>query len=200
MQRVGNDVVDLDDPDNARSHGNPRFAARVCTPSERALLAAARDSKTLLWTLFAAKEAAYKVVAKLGPAPGFAHRRFEVAADLASVTDLATGRRVWLRVEADRARGFVHAVAATGPEATLVELREVGPDADHGRLARHALCETVARAVGSSAQAIEVRREPAPGSWDGFGPPFVVQGGRRLPDVDVSLSHDGRFVAFAADL
>jgi len=200
VQVVGNDVVDLDDPDNARSHQNERFVARVCTPSERAMLAAADDPTTLLWTLFAAKEAAYKIAAKLGPAPGFAHRRFEVAEDLAHVTDRATELRMWLHVEADPARRFVHAVATTGRQPALHDVREVGADTDQGRLARSALCEAVAGVVGCGVEALEVRRAAAPGSWDGFGPPVLERDARPVTGVDVTLSHDGRFVAFAASI
>ena len=70
---VGNDVVDLRDPDIARHHERSRFVARVCTPDEVARVAASDDPHRVLWTLFAAKEAGFKVVAKL--TPGIASRR-----------------------------------------------------------------------------------------------------------------------------
>jgi hypothetical protein len=41
---------------------------------------------------------------------------------------------------------------------------------------------------------VDVLRDALPGSWDGFGPPRLSDDSR-----DISLSHDGRFVAFAAE-
>ena len=101
---IGNDVVDLADPAIARHHENERFVARVCSEDERRRVVTARD----LWSLFAAKEAAYKALVKLGTnRAGFGHRAIHVAPDLGSVTwrDL----RLTLRVTGDR--DHVHAVA-----------------------------------------------------------------------------------------
>jgi hypothetical protein len=43
-----------------------------------------------------------------------------------------------------------------------------------------------------------VVRDPVPGAWDGFGPPRVEHRGQLMAGTDVSLSHDGPFVAVAA--
>lgn len=196
MRLVGDDVVDLDDPAVAGSHLRERFVARVCSAAERAQLAAARDPKRLLWSLFAAKEAAFKVVSKLalgaqlpgggGGPPVFAHRRFEVARSLRSVRYAPL--ELALRVTA---RGsWVHAVAWLGdlePSSAVAALPEGG---DPSRVARARLLESLGGA------GLEVVRAPRPGSWDGFAPPLVFRRGVPLA-VDVSLSHDGRYVAFA---
>jgi len=188
--RVGNDVVDLGDPHIAGHHLRPRFVARVCSDEERVRVRDARG----LWSLFAAKEAAYKVLVKLGFEPGFAHREIVVAEDLRSVRwrDVS----LHLRVEATGDR--VHAMAWEG---------EVEPDwgveqtaeRDLSAAARALLCGALARdgRVSMLTRTVSVVRDPREGSWDGFGPPRVVSGGEPL-DVDVSLSHDGRFVGYAA--
>lgn len=197
---VGNDVVDLDDPDIASSHLRDRFVERVCDPAERARVRSASDPKVLLWTMFAAKEAAYKVLVKLGCAPGFAHRRLGVAADLRSVRFEGVRLRLWIDRRVD---GAVHAVASTGARAPLSDVRRVafttgGPRADAGVAARRLACVRVARSVGRPAAALAIERAPLEESWDGFGPPVLLCDGRPCPGADVSLSHDGRFVAFAA--
>lgn len=197
---MGNDVVDLDDPTILRSHLRERFVARVCTPDERAALAAAEDAKTLLWSLFAAKEAAYKIAAKGGPAPGFAHRRFEVAPDLGSVRDAVTGQRLHLWVEVDAARGFVHAVAADGAHRPEHEVSTLPDHPDASEVARARLAAAAARRRGGARDAYAIERAPAPGSWDGYAPPLLLEDGRAVPGADVSLSHDGRFVAWAMTL
>lgn len=185
MSKVGNDVVDLDDPAIADSHLRPRFLARVCAPSERAMIAAAVEPKVLLWSLFAAKEAAFKVVVKLGPRPVFAHRAFVVSPDLRSVRYGERVVPVWIDVQG----ACVHAVASTGATAPLSGVATLPDGADPGVEARRLLLSK----IGGG----EVVRDPAPGSWDGYGPPRLVRDGVTV-DRDISLSHDGRFVAFAA--
>lgn len=185
MTCVGDDVVDLDDPDNVRSASRARFVARVCGDVEREALAGAPEPAALLWSFFAAKEAAYKVACKLGPPPVLAHRAFTVDPALTWVR--AGDRVLLLRVE--RGPGWVHAVAWSG---------EGAPDASVGALAggspsdaaRALLC---ARVGGPG---LEVVRPATPGSWDGRGPPVLMRDGRPA-GLDVSLSHDGRFVACA---
>jgi phosphopantetheinyl transferase (holo-ACP synthase) len=184
---VGNDVVDLDEAGAPRE----RFVARVLSEEERTRLAASEDPRTLLWTLFAAKEAAYKVVTKLGPARPFAHRHFRVAADLRSVS---VGDTV-LHLSVEARPAWVHAVASTAP-VVVSAVAEVAPGADLSLEARALLGRGLARDIGCEIAELEVVREPREGSWDGFGPPRVIHAGSPL-ETDVSLSHDGRFVAVA---
>lgn len=192
MILVGDDVVDLDDPAIAEHHLRARFVERVCTESERAALATAADPKRALWSLFAAKEAAYKVAIKLGLEPGFAHRRFVVEGATVRYAEHVLSLRV------DDGEGWVHATVTThGPAAvSTVELLQVGGDASAH--ARDALLRAIADRLGRTVakRALAVVRDPRPGSWDGFGPPRVTGDGEPLA-VDVSLSHDGRFVGFA---
>ena len=60
---LGNDVVDLDDPDSRDIQNDSRFLSRVFTDTERASIAAADvHAHRRAWTLWAAKEAAYKAL------------------------------------------------------------------------------------------------------------------------------------------
>jgi phosphopantetheinyl transferase (holo-ACP synthase) len=186
---VGNDVVDLADPSIAHHHLNARFVARVCAPEERGLA----RSKAGLWTIFAAKEAAYKALVKLGRSPGFAHRAIVVASDLASVR----WQGIVLRLSVACDDESVHAVAWSADPAPLARLARAREPLE--RAARDLLCELTAAMTGCDASAIAVVRDPEPNAWDGFGPPRVERGGKPLA-LDVSLSHDGRFVAVAARL
>lgn len=190
MRKVGNDVVDLEDPAIAQTHLRERWVARVCCESELALLAVAPEPKVLLWSLFAAKEAAFKAISKQEHAQPlvFAHRRFVVSADLRSVT--WEKQALWLRI--DREGPCIHAVAWTDDEVPVsgVELLEAG--ADPSAAARALLV----RELG--ANGLSVERAPLPGSWNGLGPPKLFRDGVEV-QLDISLSHDGRFVGFAAD-
>ncbi len=192
LPAIGNDVVYLTDPGIVRHHENRRFVERVCSEDERARVTTARD----LWSLFAAKEAAYKALVKVGGEPGFGHRSIEVASDLASVT--WRGRCLDLTVTGDV--DHVHAVAWTEGARPLIRvMRATGAERGESEGARALLRELVSTALGCRPEAIEVVRDPSPGSWDGYGPPRVLRDGAPV-DADVSLSHDGPFVAAAAVL
>jgi phosphopantetheinyl transferase (holo-ACP synthase) len=187
---VGNDVVDLSDPAIARHHEDTRFVARVCSDDERARVTTARA----LWTLFAAKEAAYKALVKLGESPGFGHRAIRVAPGLDVVS--WGERRLRLTVTGDSEH--VHAVAWTDASRTPIARAgrlQVGEGESEG--ARRVLRALAAEALGCGPHAFEIVRDPVPVAWDGFSPPRLERSGERV-DADVSLSHDGRFVAAAA--
>ncbi len=174
MQLVGDDVVDLEEPHNVDHH--PRFAARITSDAERLMLASSPEPYVLLWTLFAAKEAAFKIAVKLAEAvPVFAHAKFAVARDLTSVR----WEGLDLRLQIARGDGYVHAVVTTDAGPVETRVSRIAPGDDPSRAARALLGR-------------EVERDAVPGSWDGFGPPRLRNGG-----LDVSLSHDGRFVSFA---
>ena len=181
-RKVGNDVVDLDDLAIAQTHLRARFVERVCADSERARFAVAPEPRTLLWSLFAAKEAAFKVVSKLGPRPVFAHRLFIVSPDSRSVRYGALRLPLWL----ERGDGWVHALVSTEDAKPLGGV-ELARSADLSAAAR----EFVLRALNLGGQVV---RDPIAGSWDGYGPPRLTAD----PERDLSLSHDGRFVAYGA--
>lgn len=190
---VGNDVVALGSAEAASSAERSGYTERVCSPAELARLRVAPRPTVLLWQLFAAKEAAYKVVAKLAPAILFAHRQFEVSSDLAEVRhgDL----RLSLVVDTTPER--VHAVATTGGGVELSGVSTLASGEPQSGGARRALVRAVAARLGCPVDELSVLRPARPGSWDGYGPPALLRNGEPL-DVDVSLSHDERFAAFAA--
>jgi phosphopantetheinyl transferase (holo-ACP synthase) len=201
LEVVGNDVVDL-----TGHHRRERFVARVCHADERTRVAGALD----LWQLFAAKEAAYKAVVKLGAAPGFAHGDFRVAADLRSVRWRELELRLGLTWDGDHVHAVAWsrgarepAVAVTRADGAPGDLARVMTSEAASRLARSLACGLVAQAIGCDAAGLTVVRDAVSGAWDGYGPPRVerVWSHRRTSvsvDADVSLSHDGPFVAAAA--
>ncbi|HUH02657.1 MAG TPA: 4'-phosphopantetheinyl transferase superfamily protein [Kofleriaceae bacterium] len=190
---IGNDVVDSSDSTTAAAHLRERFVARVCGPAERDRVAAAADPAALLWSLFAVKEAAFKVVSKLRPGIAFAHRRFEVSEDLRTVRY----DDVVLRASVLNHGDYIHAVVLLGEADCIHAVREVNPGADSSAAARALLAASLAEELGCAPGDIAVQRTPLPGSWTGFAPPELMIRGAPA-GRDISLSHDGRFVAFAA--
>ena len=192
---VGNDVVDLHDPESRPEALHPRFDVRVFTPDELEALSTSASAHPLRWTLWAAKESAYKVAKKLDPAVRFLPRDFVVE-------QIAEGRALVMHatgpfdVRLYRTDQWVSAVAhpsrtrgpfSAGPINTAVE-RLATDGADPSRtvrdFARAALASTMNLPPG------QVRIEADRGI------PVALWRDRRLP-VDLSLSHHGRFVAWA---
>jgi phosphopantetheinyl transferase (holo-ACP synthase) len=187
---LGNDVVDLSDPETLGPR-HARFDARVFTREERAALAAAPDPERLRWRLWAAKEAAYKCLKKLAPETRFSPARFAVRLDgETSGTVEAGGRR--LRVALFREGDALHAVASdeSDPGAALIALAERSGEEDASRAVRALAREAAAAELGCRPEELSIERE-------GRRPRLRRRGG--LPELDLSLSHHGRFLAAALE-
>ncbi|MHB8770731.1 MAG: 4'-phosphopantetheinyl transferase family protein [Syntrophales bacterium] len=219
---MGNDVVDLHDPDNRGKSGDDRFLARVFTAEERGLIARAADPDRLLWSLWAAKEAAYKAVS--GGEPGLCSvpHRYPVHLDLLprgehptpeaqpsplgseagiEADGLLTGRvltprgAVALRIATTRE--YVHALAASADVAIAGIVHRVdrldngGNPGDPSAFVRAQLLTEISRRLNCPREELTVRADSS-----ASGAPRVFS--RDLPlSLAISLSHDGRFTAFA---
>jgi phosphopantetheine--protein transferase-like protein len=188
---IGNDVVDLDDPESQIEVLHPRWIERVFTEAERRALAASPVRHRLHWALWAAKESGYKALRRLDPEAVFSPRAFEIALEeLREESAVCRGevrhRDGTFALEVRLGSSFVHAIAsASGTGGRLVARveRTIG---DPGAAVRAATAGAVAEAFDLDAADLRVRGRP----------PVVHQGTAAL-DVPVSLSHHGRFVAFA---
>ena len=181
---LGNDVVDLRDTESR----HPRFDVRVFDATERALIKACSEPERTRWLFWAAKESAYKAARKEDPWTMFSPPRFAVRPD-------SDGR---LRVTIGNREFRVHAVVDAEHVHTVA--RRVGDPAD-------ALCSAIARADGDSSVAVRLLAIATVAAH--LAVPFadlaIVRDGRiptlwyrgRRSDADLSLSHHGRFVAFA---
>ena len=204
---LGNDVVDLRDPDTDPSTLHPRFDARVFCRSELESLKASLDPVCQRWRLWAAKEAAYKLVRKLRPSAVFSPSRFVVAlaGDAGGECDIATGsvlhEGVRYPVRVERREGAIHAITrpAIATASRVVhglrrlephELEAREPEAA-GTAARRLCCERLSSALPARVADLEVRRR-------GRIPELWLLGARAA--ADLSLSHHGLLVAFACVL
>jgi len=190
---LGNDVVDLGDPETRPGARHPRFDARVFTREERALLSAAPDPERLRWSLWAAKEAAYKCLKKLAPETCFSPVRFAVQLEAGRVDCGGRRLRVALFAEGDA----LHAVATDAGDPEHAVLRVVaalpaGESLDASSRAVRVLArEAAAAQLGCQTDEIEVTRE-------GRRPRLHRRGAS--VGIDLSLSHHGRFLAAALEL
>ncbi len=203
---VGNDVVDLKDPENIGKSRDDRFLGRVFTAGERELIASAPFPDTLLWSLWAAKEAAYKAVSSADPTVCSIPRRYRVVLEAEDATRKIVrlaGKVITPRgelvLEVAVSADWVHALAAGAEEALKRLCRRVkrleggkgvvNPSA----FVRGALLREIACRLDCPVGDLSVVKNP-----DGLGAPRVLFRGELLA-AEISLSHDGRFAAFAFD-
>jgi phosphopantetheinyl transferase (holo-ACP synthase) len=190
---VGNDVVDLTDPEVRPGASHPRFDRRAFVVSEREALRSSGAPNRLRWMLWAAKEAAFKVVKKRDPDAVFLPSRFVVSLD-ASLRGLVRWAGLEIPVEVFGDSEAVHAIA-TDVDAAPTRIVSAVETTDEGADASRAVRELAVRAIAA-------RLEAAPED-------IIISRSERIPTlevvgvaspVDLSLSHHGRFVAFACDL
>ncbi len=200
---VGNDIVDLHDPESRPEALHNRFDTRVFTSDEREVLNTSASAHALRWTLWAAKESAYKVAKKLDPAVRFLPRDFVVRrlAEGRAVVVHETGpfdvrlRRTdeWVSAVATRMAANAASIrAANAAEAHRsvsagIERLEVH-GADPSQTVRESVCAALALRMNVPPGQVQIAADR--------GIPVALWRNRRLP-VDLSLSHHGRFVAWA---
>lgn len=223
---VGVDVVDLGVDELRDRTRDGRFLDRVFTAGEQTRIRAAADPDVELWSLWAAKEAAFKVASKvLGAPPVFRHRAFEVrdppGTPVAVVTYGDHAFRVTTQV--DDTRVVVHAwshpasmilvcdmdlaeaeaLLGVGEPFQDWQARRMSPEereSAHSRasaLVRVLARRDAARHLELPEDRLTIQCVPGP---TGRRPPFIHLDGVPLADADVSLSHHGRRLAWALEL
>ena len=173
---IGNDIVDLADAGTP----SPRFLARVLAPEER-------RHEAQIWRLWAAKEAAYKLLVRDDASLPFAHRLFVV--DLEARLVRHPSATVHVRWNGDERH--VGCVAWRDADTDVFAASEPRGDLDEPSASVRSLARRLLQVVlGRDDETIEILRSAS-------GPPEVWRGGRRDDGLSVSLSHDGRYVAAA---
>lgn len=189
---VGNDVVDLADPDVVKGPAHPRFDARVFARGEREALRQSGAPERLRWFFWGAKEAAYKLAKKQDPRVIFSPPRFVVTLDATLKGEVVHGdRRYPVRLAAGS--DSVHAIATEKGDASQVVAALAVNDTplEDSRAVRELAARVLAERLRMPSEALRIRRR-------GRIPVLEVHG--RDTALDLSLSHHGRFVAFACDL
>jgi phosphopantetheinyl transferase (holo-ACP synthase) len=207
---IGNDIVDLRLSGNRGKSGDRRFLDRVCTPEEKAFIGEFADhSDRRLWVVWAAKEAAYKALAKRDAFIDAVPVQYRtVFHRVVPIAEAATGRLLSFqgRVQTPAGEAFfqacstvhhVHCLAVAGGDALPAGIEwcilDLPEGQDPSSWLRRAALEALARRLGVPVQRLAISRFPGP---RGKGPPRVLEGSRLL-DVDLSLSHDGSYGAYA---
>ncbi len=178
---------------------------RVFTPDERERISGAKCPDAMLWSLWAAKETAYKIVRKISPdvssvpvVYGVTYGE-EAEQALSGAVNTPCGRvavRSFINLE------YVHCIGVSGSPNDINDVIwgvEENGETEESTAVDESLCarQTAGRRLVAYLHAapgeIDIRR---PESSTGLGPPLVYCRGIHT-EIDISLSHDGRFVAYA---
>ena len=189
---VGNDVVDLRHPLCQPDAIHPRFDNRAFSAREIALLAATEKAHQMRWSLWAAKESAFKALRKLDSQVRFIPRDFEVILGdaRAEVTHRLARFSVWL----DYSDQWVHALASQADKKP--DYRLEGHSSAEPGTKEEGFRDRVRRLASSALGGL---LEIAPSELEIVSVNRIPQAqrqGQPLP-FDLSLSHDGRFVSCA---
>lgn len=213
---MGNDIVDLKIPEARGKSRDARFLKKALTGPEQCAVARSFFPDRLLWAFWAAKETAFKAASKLDPDIASAPRRYEVDLEeegafgpwmnkICGIVRTPNGRvpvRVLFHPE------YVHCIGGCFRSGSLDDMIwEVAPIEDiPGSKDIHSLSEresAAARTLAVSRLSSILRCAPGDirishsnGPADARFPVVYRKG--QPPRIDISLSHDGRFVAFAA--
>lgn len=188
---LGNDVVDLGDPETADRHR--RFDARVFHPTERALIDASPTPARTRWLLWAAKESAYKAARKADPRTVFTPSRFVVRVEDGGHATVDAGNRAF-RAEVASGPHVVHVVAHAlddAPGGWCAAVTTCPPGVSPSDAVRRLAIARLAAHLDTAPDDLAIRR-------DGRIPAVWIGGIRS--NADLSLAHHGRFVAFACRL
>ena len=213
---IGNDVVDLEDPDTRLETFRPRFEERVFDPAERRSIAKDADPHLRRWAHWAAKEAGYKLGRQADDTFVFTPSRLVARFDsIESEAKGVTVRRGVLSLPRAIAPGFSHLALRSDETSERVHVLAAPPGADWDaivsaidvtgtgddpservrRLARF----TIARDLGVEEARVAIGRRGDPRQGGASKIPTALIDGARSGLV-LSLSHHGRFVACAMTL
>jgi phosphopantetheine--protein transferase-like protein len=198
---VGNDVVDLKEPENAGKSANSRFLKKILTDAEIESVINAENPDAALWSLWACKEAAYKVIKKSSPDTAFLPRQWPVTFNKTK-TKYSDGEvmipdagSVFIRLFSDFQ--YVHCIGADHPavlDKVIWGVEDLPEDETNPSVfARNCLAQNLAKHFSGNLHQIKIIRKRENGELQ---PPRVYVDGRKT-DINISLSHDGRFVAYA---
>ena len=190
---VGNDVVDLSDPESSRDARHFRFDRRVFTPEEFEVLSIEYTDVQRRWILWSAKEAAYKAARRECAGVVFSPARFVVNLDRSLCGSVRIGIHRWpVRV---RISGHcVHAVVSENDSfddilsgarrLTTSELR------DPSQAIRRFAIASIAAGLGVANSDLRIEKINRI--------PQLIVAGEAAP-VALSLSHHGSYAGFACN-
>lgn len=177
----------------------------MLTAAEIEFVQNVRNPAQALWSFWACKETAYKVIKKIRPDVSFLPRQWEVCLSplarhfIDAIVLVSENQPIYSRLFLDD--DYVHCVGsevAGALDDVICEIIKLpaGKDGEVGSgqlFLRECASLKIAQHFHLNSADLKIEREQAGGEMQ---PPHVLKGDSRLA-IDLSLSHDGRFGAYA---
>ena len=226
MPHIGNDVVDLTSPANVQKSTDLRFLKKILTDTEIEQVRCSGKSDAALWSFWACKEAAYKVIKKQTDDAAFVPRRWSVHFQQSAPAPETDGLHlIDIQSEDRNSASFIAGHVAVSEKEAIpfflfpsesyahclaadqsvfldkavwrvvalpgdCEEKDINPSA----FVRSGLASALSSVLHADQARIRILR--ARGKRGELEPPAVYLDGIKM-NVDISLSHDGRFAAYA---
>jgi phosphopantetheinyl transferase (holo-ACP synthase) len=207
--------VDLKFPDNVKRSLDSRFLEKILTDHEIAFVKRSLDSDVALWSFWACKEAAYKVLQKQAGGVHFVPRRWSVRylnfpddpngvrfrTDGCMDAEVIVPDAAPVHAQLFFSPNYIHCLATDtfrrqGEIFRRVEAlpaKKSIPYPDASSFVRRIVIRRIAAKLNLPEDTLQIVRQPAE---EGLGPPLLYHADVQS-SVDISLSHDGRYVAYA---
>jgi hypothetical protein len=197
--------VDWKDPANAGKSRDSRYLKKILTAAEIKQVCESRNPDVTLWSLWACKETAYKVIRKSTPGASFLPLRWTMKLNhrdcFAADGKIVIPGEPSIFVQLLITESYVHCVGSDDLSALgkIVQgIERLPPPQRHkiidpSQFGRVCLIRKLASLNNLNSSALTIRRTEKEGELQ---PPHVYQGNSKAP-FDISLSHDGKFTAYA---
>jgi phosphopantetheine--protein transferase-like protein len=201
--------VDLCHPQAIARYEDQRFINRVLTPAEQEILRSSSFPNQCLWSFWAAKESAYKAISRSFPLVSSSPKQYEVSIDDIGSPfvfhGIVTTPELPVKIQGEIRIDYVYCLGVTGKDVDdqtietgiypipIENLEDIILPDQESSFVRKLAKDRIAAHLGVKVYQIQIRRKIIA---DQPGPPEVFVQGEKIP-VNISLSHDGRFVAFA---
>jgi hypothetical protein len=188
---IGNDIVDLSDPESSRDARHSRFDQRVFAPEENQSFLTDDSDRKKRWILWSAKEAAYKAARRESAEVVFSPARFVVDLDRSLCGSVRYGMRRWparVRIDGDCIHAVVSekasfaGILSAACRLTSTELH------DPSEAVRRFALSSIAKQLGLAISDLRIQK------IDRI--PQLILAGEAAP-VALSLSHHGSYAGFA---
>lgn len=203
---IGNDVVDLGSEYAREKSQDRRFIGKILTDNEQAVFLKSHDPDSLLWSFWAAKESAYKALARYNPFISIAPRNYETtwchSANLNVMTGIVRTPAQDLTVFCYRDSENVCCLSLSNhvplPSTLVMGVHRLDVNqVDHGvttseqsRFIRDKARLSIADYTDNPLNHISIIK---PSDQD--APLVAIR--RKLSNIVLTLSHDGRFTFYA---
>ncbi len=203
---VGNDVVDLTDADSVDILNNKRVMLRALNSNELHFVENSDNQLVAFWSVWAAKESAFKALSQRFPDVLFIPKNFHVSENFSEVKY----RHIKLKLQIDKNNSYIHALCVLGkspidsikywirPKDFILQnySKEIGIDVNQSTLVRILLKKEIQKIFPEvSTKNILISKME-----NHSAPKVSLQNASGETNLSASFSHHGEYLATAIQL